>query len=152
MSAPNETEPADGQALPRTSLWATLSRFSLVGVAATLTYFVVANLLMMATAMEPAFASVLAYLAGMVVSFMGQSRLTFMVKAHSWRHLAKFCVMSAAGLAISWLSVVAVQAAGQPPFWATVVTSVAIPALSFVVMKLWVFAPETIPTANTIPK
>lgn len=148
MSAPNETEPADRQAPPQTSLWATLSRFSLVGIAATLTYFVVANLLMAATAMEPVFASVLAYLAGMAVSFTGQSRLTFTVKAHSWRHLAKFCVMSAAGLAISWLSVVAVQAAGQEPFWATVLTSVAIPALSFVVMKLWVFAE---PEASPVP-
>jgi len=144
MSGQRRPEVAAAAARPasRLSIWETLSRFSLVGVAATLTYFVAANMLMAASVMRPELASVLAYLCGMVVSFAGQSRLTFLVRKTSWRHVARFCVLSAVGLATSWLSVLGAAAAGYPPFWATVATSLAIPVLSFVVMKLWVFAPE----------
>lgn len=122
------------------SLVATLSRFSLVGIAATATYFVVANVLMMLSDTAPQIASVVAYIAGMLVSFLGQSRLTFLVREHSWRHVVRFCILSAAGLATSYFTVVWAEALDYPPFWATVATSIAIPVLSFVVMKFWVFA------------
>jgi putative flippase GtrA len=122
------------------SLVATLSRFSLVGIAATGTYFVVANALMMLSDAPAQIASVVAYIAGMLVSFLGQSRLTFLVREHSWRHVIRFCVLSAAGLATSYFTVVWAEALNYPPFWATVATSIAIPVLSFAVMKFWVFA------------
>lgn len=137
MSKPLESEVSRG----RLSIWQTLSRFSLVGVAATLTYLVVANMLMAFDVFRAEVASVVAYLTGMVVSFSGQSRLTFLVHTPSWGHFARFCVISAAGLLISWISVVAIEASGFAAFWATLITSVAIPALSFITMKLWVFAP-----------
>lgn len=142
MSEPSEPEGAGDGTQPRRnlSMWKTLSRFSLVGIVATLSYFIVANLLMLTDRIRPEFASVLAYLCGMAVSFAGQSRLTFRVKDPSWGHLARFSAMSVSGLLISWLSVVAAEASGYPAFWATVFNSVAIPLLSFVVIRLWVFA------------
>jgi putative flippase GtrA len=124
---------------PRTELLATLSRFSLVGVAATVTYFAVANTLMASGVIDASVCSVLAYLVGMVVSFLGQSRLTFRVRYRSWRHFVRFVILSAAGLTISYLSVICADVIGIPVFWATVATSAAIPALSFTVMHLWVF-------------
>jgi putative flippase GtrA len=148
MSAQRKTE-ASGKSVLGTAHWKTFSRFSLVGAAATVTYFCVANLLMAITGMQAAHASVAAYLAGMVVSFIGQGRLTFMVRSHSWRQLGRFAALSAVGLAIGWLSVVGVMAAGYEPFWATVITAISIPVLSFLAMKFWVFAPTPSPSADT---
>lgn len=141
MSAPNGVRCLnyDSSGERHFSLVETLSRFSLVGVAATATYFVGTNLLISATALPPARASIAAYLCSMIVSFAGQSRFTFLVESPTWGHIARFCVMSVAGLFVSWISVLAAEAVDVSPFWATVVTSVAIPALSFLVMKLWVF-------------
>lgn len=130
--------------LRRDSLIATISRFSIVGVGATLTYFVVANALILLARMEPVAASITAYLAGMLVSYLGQRRFTFGVRA-SWRQSVRFAILSALGLAISWGSVAGAVALGWPPLWGTVVTSLLVPVLNFLVMKSWVFVEDRIP-------
>lgn len=127
--------------LRQDSLLALLSRFSLVGLAATATYLVVSNLLMLDASLNPAVASVSGYLAGMAVSFMGQSGFTFSVPQRTVGQLLRFCLLSVIGLAFSWWSMeFVVRGLGANPVWGTVITAVSIPILSFIIMRNWVFA------------
>lgn len=121
-------------------LLARLSRFSLVGVLATLTYFVLANGFIWLNVMPPAVASVVAYLMAIPVSFFGQSRFTFRVASNTYGQFIRFCALNGCGLLISFGSVqITIDVFGAEPFWGTVVASVAVPLLSYFVMKFWVF-------------
>lgn len=120
-------------------LLAQISRFTLVGLAATLIYLIVANLVIWADLIPPTWASVLAYLAGMVVSFNGQSRFTFRVKNHRPEHLARFTFLSVLGLGLSFGLVHLATNQGLAPVFATFGTAIAVPVISYVVMRLWVF-------------
>jgi putative flippase GtrA len=118
-----------------------VSRFTVVGILATLTYLIASNAMMFLAGMNPVIASVGAYLLGMIVSFFGQSRITFRVGQVSLSHYYRFAVLSFFGLLFSYLSVIlVVDYFGQHPFWATIATVVIIPAASYVIMKVWVFA------------
>lgn len=115
-----------------------VSRFGIVGILATLTYLIVSNLLIF-MGMVPTVASITAYLAGMIVSFLGQSKFTFKMARTQRHQFVRFCVLSLMGLLISYLTVVAASVANAPPVLGTIATAALVPALSFVVMKLWVF-------------
>jgi len=121
-------------------LLARLSRFSLVGIFATLTYFVLANGFIWLEVIPPAMSSVLAYLMAMPVSFFGQSRFTFRVTVNTQGQFFRFCALNGCGLLISFGSVhLATDVLSVKPFWGTVATTVAVPLLSYFVMKFWVF-------------
>lgn len=124
------------------SLFRQLSRFSFVGALATLTYLVVANLLFFIDAINPAWASVLAYLAGVVVSFTGQSRFTFGVSRNRFAHVVKFALLSAVGLGMSFGLVRAADTFQIAPVFATISAAMIIPIFSYVIMRLWVFADD----------
>ncbi len=133
-----------------TSLLALLSRFSLVGALATIVYFIVANVGLLVSDADAAQISVFAYLVGMVVSYLGQSRVTFQVSGANLSQVARFCVLSSAGLAISYYAVHFAQfGLGIAPLWGTIAVSLLVPVMSFIVMKLWVFkSPESVPGAD----
>lgn len=123
-----------------TTLLAYFLRFCTVGVAATVTYFLVANLLMFINITTTEISSVLAYMVGIVISYFGQSSYTFRVTDKNHGQFLRFSFLSLIGLCISYLSVsYAVNFYHVKPFWGTIVTSVSIPILSFFVMKVWVF-------------
>lgn len=117
-----------------------LSRFSVVGLLSTLTYFVVANIGLVVVTLDAAVISLFAYCTGMIVSFLGHKFVTFRVPEKTGRHFVRFLIMSAGGIAISfggmWLVADILRA---PPFWGTLLVAVMVPAFSFVVMKFWVF-------------
>ena len=115
------------------------SRFGVVGVAATLTYLAVANLLIHFASVGPGISSVLAYLAGMAVSYIGQSRWTFQ-GAGSEGRLARFVILSLVGLMTSFVAPLAAVRVGCPAAVGTAVPVLAVPLLSFVAMKWWVFS------------
>lgn len=120
-----------------------IARFSAVGLAASAVYFVVSNAMIFLTDTDPALSSVAAYIVGMFVSFVGQSRFTFRVERASTRHKSRFIVLSVLGLAISYGAVfVVVERLGQHPAWGTVLTVLFVPIASYILMKLWVFAPD----------
>lgn len=127
---------------PKRSLGGYLARFSTVGLLATACYFALANLFMVVGILAPAAASVTAYLLAMAVSFLGQSRYTFGAEGNRGE-FARFCLLSAVGLAISFGAVRIAEHVGAPPFWGTLATAMLVPALSFAAMKLWVFAAAT---------
>ncbi|WP_153666381.1 GtrA family protein [Phyllobacterium sp. SYP-B3895] len=123
-----------------TELLAILARFGIVGIAATLIYLAVSNLLIASGHVAPAPASLLGYLAGMITSFFGQSRFTFRVGETDWRHLFKFGLLSVVGLAVSYWSVAGAVMLGFHATVGTVAASILVPIVSFILMKLWVFA------------
>jgi putative flippase GtrA len=120
-----------------------LLRFGSVGMLSTLVYVLVANLLTWLTSMGSAEASVAGYLAGMAVSFTGQSRFTFGLRETGAIHLLRFCLLSALGLAISyWCVRLATDLLGIAPVWGTLGTAILVPLVSFIAMKFWVFTPQ----------
>jgi len=77
-------------------------RFSMVGVLATVTYFVVSNFLIYLELLDFKPCSVLAYLAGMIVSHLGQKLFSFRMSGKIYTSMAKFCLLSLIGLSISY--------------------------------------------------
>lgn len=125
------------------SLLGCLLRFCTVGTLATAVYFVLANLFIQLNIASVETCSVLAYMVGIVVSYIGQSGYTFRVEVKNRGQILRFSVLSAIGVCISYLSVViAVNIYNVDAVWGTLVTSVSIPLLSFIMMKLWVFKYE----------
>jgi putative flippase GtrA len=120
------------------AILALLSRFGTVGIAATLLYLIVSNILIFLGA-EPIAASVVAYIAGMVVSFFGQSLFTFRVQGLKLHHGLRFFVLSAVGLLMSYGTVYAAMANEIPPMVGTVATALLVPVISFLAMRFWVF-------------
>lgn len=84
--------------------FARIARFATSGVATTLFYFAVTNLLVMTELAEPVAASVYAYLSAIVVSYRLQSRFTFRLMKDSWTSVSGFLVVSLGGLAISYVT------------------------------------------------
>lgn len=122
------------------SLPATGSRFIFTGIGATATYLLAANLLL-SLRVNPELASVLAYLAGMVVSFFGHKLLTFQVKGDMGGQWVRFTVFSAFGLSLSYAIMFGTTNwLGWNAGFATLAVAVAIPCLSFMAMRLWVFS------------
>lgn len=125
------------------SILAVISRFSIIGLLSTIVYFVVANVLIASDVADPPTSSLIAYLFGMVLSFLGQSRITFLLKSNDFRQALRFIIMSAVGLVVSYSSVSVAVHWGIAPSWGTVATSLTIPVLSFLAMKYWIFGPDT---------
>ena len=124
-------------------LLAHFSRFSVIGILATATYFAVANLLIISQIASPQQSSVFAYLAGMAVSFYGQGRFTFNTEKTNLTHLIRFIILSVCGLSISYINLyAAMNFWGGKPFWGVLLTTIEIPILSFFIMKNWVFRPK----------
>lgn len=134
----HKSEPPHENPLAETA--AEVSRFTFVGILATLTYLVAANVMILLVDIDPVIASVVAYFLGMIVSFFGQSRITFKIGQASLSHYYRFAVLSFFGLLFSYLTVIViVDYLGQHAFWATVATVVVIPVANYVIMKVWVF-------------
>lgn len=121
-----------------------LSRFSLVGVLATLMYATVANALIYSTTISPPRASLLAYGAGAIVSFFGQRSFTFKQTSDFRLQLFRYLILLVPGSAFCYLAVwfCTVQLA-LPASIATLLTAVAYPVLAFAAMSLWVFRSRT---------
>ena len=123
---------------------ATLSRFSFVGVVATVVYVVVANGLIAASLMSAAWASVVAYLAGMIFSFLGQSQFTFRSGTVTSGQIVRYAVLSGGGMTLSYAVIVVLRhGAGVTGPPATVIAAAIIALFSFFVMRAWVFKPSS---------
>jgi putative flippase GtrA len=121
---------------------AALSRFSFVGLVATGVYLVVSNGIMAAGLAAPAWASLIAYFAGMFFSFLGQSQFTFRIGRIIFSQVVRFCVLSAWGIAMSYGFVYAlVVYAKFNGLAATIITTGIIALFNFIVMNNWVFRP-----------
>ena len=119
-----------------------IARYGVVGLVVTATYFVLALTLSFALGVSAVTASALAYFFCIMLSYGLQSYITFRVRSHSAMQVGRFALTNTIGLVVSIVCVKLAEANGLSPIWGFVATSALIPALSFVVMLLWVFAPS----------
>lgn len=125
-------------------------RFGLSGLVATLVYFLLTNVLVLAAGMPPTAASVCAYLMSLGVSYLLQSRFTFRVKADSVDQMTRFVVTSLAGLVIAWcVMAITVDVLALPYFIGAAVVCILIPIANFFIFRGWVFA--THKTEDVLP-
>lgn len=114
--------------------------FALVGVAATLTHVVAALAARELAALSPLAANFVGYACAVGVSYLGNARFTFRRAVLHGPQFVRFVVVSLAGLALTQgLTWLLVERAGWP-FWAGLaVVAAAVPALSFVMQRVWAF-------------
>jgi putative flippase GtrA len=116
-----------------------VASFAAVGIAAALTYMVLTYCLAMWLGVGSVPASTLGYLAGVVVSYVGQSQLTFRA-GWSRQAVAKFAVVSLLGFACSvGLMHLLHEVWFCPVIYPIVLASLLVPALSFLAMNFYVF-------------
>jgi putative flippase GtrA len=114
--------------------------FVAVGICATISYFIISNGLILLTQIPPPIASLVGYCTGILVSFFGQSRVTFLVSKNNWGQFIRFLFMSLIGALLSYEIVhLTSSKLGLEPIWGTIMISVSIPLFSFVSMRYWVF-------------
>lgn len=118
--------------------------FAIVGACATLTHVLVALAARELGGVSPMQANFAGYLMAVGVSYVGNARLTFRRRALHGPQIARFIVVSLLGLALTQgLTWLLVERMGWPFWMALGVVAVAVPALSFVLSRLWAFRAPT---------
>lgn len=115
-------------------------RFGLVGFVATLVHAGVGMGLHHGAGMSPLWANFFAFTAAVVVSFVGQSRLTFPEATADRRAFGRFVCVALFGLGLNQVIVGIVTGPFGQPYWvglALVVTTV--PVATYNLMRLWAF-------------
>lgn len=127
-----------------------VARFGMSGVAATLVYFLLINVLVMAAGLLPTTASVCAYLLSLGISYLLQSRFTFQANTDSLDQMTRFVITSLAGLVIAGcVMAITVDVLAWPYFAGAAVICVLIPVANFFIFRGWVFA--TRKSENVLP-
>lgn len=118
-----------------------IARFGIVGVLATLTHFVILYALVERAGLVPSLANGAAFLCAVCVTWLGQSRWVF--AGHGSTSVAKL-LRFAVSLTVGLLANVAIMALATEVLdlgyrAGFVIACLVVPALSFVINKLWVF-------------
>jgi putative flippase GtrA len=118
-----------------------LANFGVVGVAATVTYFLLAVVLQATLLPNPICASVLAYCAAAALSYFGHQLLTFRSDQSHRVGLPRFVLTTGVGLTLVW----AIPKVFRDYWHFTPIASYlficfAIPILNFIVLRFWVFS------------
>ena len=113
---------------------ALLARFVLVGIANTLLYYVAYRLLLLGMPYAPA--HLLAWGVGMVFSFVANSLYTFGVRP-TWRRFLAYPLTTVVNLGVTTLgSVLLVESLGLDERYATLLMTVAVVPLTFLLTKV----------------
>ena len=132
---------ADLGALVRRLLARRWIRFCLVGGAASLTYYFCGLFFVSLLGLAVLAGNALAFLAGFVVSYLGQALWTFQAGGRHRSMLPRFAATQALGLglnsALIWLLVRA-GVSYELAMWAAIA---AVPVAVYFICKLWVFRP-----------
>jgi len=120
-----------------------ITRFAVVGAAATLIHVVVALLVTSAFALAPLVANLAGFSVAVAVSFWGHLRVTFRVEKPQRQHLYRFIVLSLVSLAVSSLITATWTYWGGSMIVAMSFVTLIVPSMSFVAARLWAFATVT---------
>ncbi|MFQ1700811.1 GtrA family protein [Loktanella agnita] len=116
-------------------------RFGLVGVLATALHVAVALTCAQLFGMRAQFANFTGFATSVFFSFVGHSRVTFALPQTQIDFFPRFVAAALIGLATSTaITHLVVSELGQPFWLAMVAVVIAVPALSFSLMKGWVYA------------
>lgn len=125
-------------------------RFGGVGGIATLAHVLVALVAERGLDLTAQQANLVGFLIAVLLSYFGHSRFTFQSGRGSSDRFLRFVTVALTGLAASSLTVAMVtQGLGLPFAVAMAAVAVAVPAASFVAMRIWVFADHK--TALSLP-
>ncbi len=117
-----------------------LLRFAVVGGGATATHVALGLGLAEGLGLAPFWANLAAFSAAVLVSYFGNLTWTFRMGPAGLGRLPRFLLLALAGLAANQLIVFAlVDLAGWPYRAALAVVVLAVPALSFLGSRFWVF-------------
>ena len=120
-----------------------LTRFAVVGIAATMSYYVVA--LSLSLLVGVLWANVVGYAVGMGVSYFGHHRLTFSATRNIAAHrqvIARFAVSSGVAFIVSQGTLyVTIKLLELPEWLGLAFVVVTVPPLTFLLCQFWVFAP-----------
>jgi putative flippase GtrA len=117
-----------------------LMRFGSIGILATLTYFICFNGLTYFMHSSPVMASIISYMLSLLVSFVGQAKLTFRAQNLTIRVAAKFTLNSLLGLAIHASFVhIAVTRLHVDKNLGAIAATIFATLLSYIMMRYWIF-------------
>jgi putative flippase GtrA len=120
---------------------AQLGRFAGVGLAATLLHVATA-LLAAHLGLSPQAANAAGFAAALGLSYVGHGRITFGADLAHRRHGPRFLVTACLGLLLSaTLTQVVAVWMGAPFAVAMALVALAVPGATFLLCRLWVFAP-----------
>ncbi len=116
-------------------------RFGIAGLGATVFYFVLTTALASGTGLQPASASIGAYLVALILSYLLQSRFAFRVSDDSAAQITRFIVTAIIGLAVSYgVMALATEVLDLHYIIGAIGVCILIPAINFVIFSRWVFA------------
>ncbi|MER8857010.1 GtrA family protein [Mesorhizobium sp. M0757] len=124
-----------------------LARFGLVGIAATILYAALATAFVKSErfGFSPVRASLAAYAAAALFSYLAHRSVTFMSRGSHRSEAPRFLFLAAIGLAIAYGAPALLTAKlGLPLIFPIMITCLLVPGINFVVLDRWVFA-EHIP-------
>ena len=113
-------------------------RFGIVGVCATLTYFILA-LILEQVGIPVLVGNTLAYVLGFGVSYTGHRSWTFQSQAQHGSALPKFLATQTFGLGLNTAIIWALMRTGLPYILAMPVAIVSVPVAVYLISKFWVF-------------
>jgi putative flippase GtrA len=118
------------------------SRFGVLGAAATATHLSLA-LAALALGAAPWQANLLGFLAAVGISYVGNALWTFGAALWSPAQAGRFLLVSLAGLALNQaLTLLLSERLHWPARASVLVAALAVPTLSFLAARLWVFRPR----------
>jgi putative flippase GtrA len=121
-----------------------LFRFATIGVLATLIYFICLNGFTSVLHIRPVTAAVISYFISLLVSFAGQSRLTFRSGTISSVTVLKFVANSVLGLAIhAGFVYVAVARLHINQNIGAIAATIVATTISYSLMKYWIFPEQS---------
>lgn len=116
-----------------------LIRFGVVGVAATLSYFLLGLLFVNLLGLPALAGNALAYVLAFVVSYLGQALWTFEAKEGHRTMLPRFALTQLVGLGINSCIVWICLRMGMPYEYAMIAAAALVPVFVYIICKYWVF-------------
>ena len=121
-----------------------LAKFGVVGIVATMSYYLVALLLSQFVGVF--WANVVGYAGGMCVSYLGHHRLTFAATKDVVPHgqaISRFAAGSGFAFIMSQIILYAAVKLLQLPDWLGLgLVVITVPLITFLLYQFWVFAPS----------
>jgi putative flippase GtrA len=120
-----------------------LARFGLVGLVATILYAALATILLKwgRIGFTPVEASLGAYAAAALFSYLAHKSVTFMSSGSHRLEGPRFLLLTATGFAVAYVAPALLTVKlGLPPIIPVLVTCLLIPAVNLLVLDRWVFA------------
>lgn len=115
-----------------------ISRFGFVGIAATLVHVGIGLGLNKGLGMLPFWANLVAFCCALMVSFFGQTRLTFPDATADGGAFVRFTVVAVTGLTLNQIIVWLVTSVFAGPYeLALAIIIFTVPAFTFVLLKFW---------------